>query len=450
LIHLAAIKEHLAFEKMEEQLKHKRVIAFLLLGLLYKKEARAREAYAEVLEAQEKALHHPKVEPTVTTITTKPIDFDALSVLAYSSANNALENKLKDLLHHAALIEKKIATNEKQHLISQATFKAIDEELDKNKAFGTDKPLHDLREDERDEIYRKADEIAELDETKPNNTLIIQEKRDIIQALLEANMAKGIRCDHLAEHLAVLKDENVIYKANGEKALTFDEADYIFERDKELVSKGGKLYLINKGENLNQMPIEEQEKAAKRFKEISNEEAMSIKSLKDQYHRQDTNEYNGHKNSLLIENDQSQQDLISVANQLSAIQAAMSSAQLALNKTPTPLKMNPAPSTAQYSNEGYEHPLKLTRPNPTEQSINRLSAVLRRADFSPELKKEINSLKPGVPIQAQIMNRLLAIKDFGTNWLDVRKPDRETMDTNSPVAPNKTPTAFSINPLKGG
>jgi NACalpha-BTF3-like transcription factor len=292
-----------------------------------------------------------------------------------------------------------------------------------------------------------------LDEKAPD----YQEQRDKLAPLLQSNFAKGVQVTELEDMLAVLKNEKVLYTESGEKALTFDQADYILGADQVIVKRNDKLYLIKKGQSFDDMSIEEQERAANNYKSTSKEEIMGIKKLINQYNKQEIDEASKHTNALSQRSELMQQDILLIANQLAEMQSAASNAELSLKKQPTPTpgsKMTAAPCTSTYYSDSYKHMLCLMKSNPTsEQSIDRLKYITSRVDYSPELKKEINSLKPGIPIPPQIMNRLLAIKDFGTNWLDVRKPDRVTLDTTPPGAPkveSKTaPSPFPMSPFKG-
>jgi hypothetical protein len=203
------------------------------------------------------------------------------------------------------------------------------------------------------------------------------------------------------------------------------------------------------------MTAEERNSAEKGFKQLNKEETMSVRRLVHHNHQLE----NAPRDALVARSELLQRDIILLANQLSTLQETSSKAALALKppaKAPA-LKMTPiAPSAAPIPSpqarpaankeeltESYRHILRLMASSPTPRAIQWLQTTLSRVDTSHALKKQLNELKPGMPIPPATMTNLLAMKSVGRAWLDTSKPDIVEQDLKSP---STAPSPFRTRP----
>ncbi len=457
LAEIAAI-ENARFEQREHLLHKKLWAAFLMLGLLYKRNAHAHESINHALEEFSKALNGEK---TLHLQAATPAENVSHELNNYTSPAAQVEAMLHNTIAQSEQLEKQLAEMEPIHQATQAKYATFNSHLDDAHA-----KFAALMESGPKTSSTEGSSLAEKTETLLKAiTQQIFENADAVSAALENDQeeqarilmntgnALNLQAAMLREMLSVSEGKSIMYDDQHKPTTSFSNAAYVLALENKIVEDNGKHYLLRVGQELEGMTAEERNSAENGFKQLNKEETMSVRRLVHHNHQLE----NAPRDALIAQSDLLQRDLLLLAKQLSTLQEASSKAELALRppaKAPA-LKMTPiAPSAAptpsprpaankEELTESYRHILRLMASSPTPRAIQWLQTTLSGVETSPALKKQLNELKPGMPIPPATMTNLLAMKSVGRAWLNTSKPDIVEQDLKTP---STAPSPFSTRP----
>ena len=443
-------------------------MAFLLLGLLHKRKARAERRNEEALEIIH---HHSKAEEQAAIQRQQAAQsshsnpFLERTIDAYSKATKALEGELDNRLHESKSLEKDLAELELNMELTGKKYTHYDTHLD--------------------EIY---DELAQLTSEGPVPTKTLQKRIDALtqqinldtdnvsalldegkdseaRELMEVSNARNLQIATLLDMLSVINNQKVMYTTEGELTQVFQKAAFILAKEDRLVFKNDRYYLLKSGQDFDALSPSEKTSSEQAYLRLR-PEIMGVKQLVAHNQGTEKSEHNERKTALSARSDLMQREILLLANQLSSIQAARADAMASLSETSkttpgiklTPLPSSPSLSPAppaphkrasshvseppKYMANSYREILQLMRLNPTQRAIDWLKDSMANTR-DPNLQNQLNKLKPGKPISPGLMTMLLARPDLGQLLTLTKKPITQAAPE---LALSTAPTPFSKKP----
>ena len=465
------LNEYTRQQLLSEQQAHERSLAFLLMGLLYEREARAEELNERIMN--DILAHNQKAEETrkedMKRSQKKPVPIEELTkqLAAYQEAEEAIKHLLdkkyteatavEDELAHIEELLQEITTQYQQHeqyeqSIEQlfSGFETLKEELadDAEKIISTvESQIKTLS----DELIEGAQRIGLAMEN---------EQAAHHPAMIEPQHARNLHVSALEEILSVLTGRAELYTAEGERTHHFEEATFVLRKDKKLVRDNGVCYLLDNDQALNDLTPEAKTACRKPEHELFGiRQRISYQKSQYEVKRTETNEK---KSRALLQSEALQQDIFLLTNQLTKVQAASATIRIAIReaspaKEQPPLKLTPpmptpgaksTPIASRYAAQSYHHILKLMKDRPTKQAIQGLSEYVMNAGLSAKdrlaLQGSINRIVPGRPISPGLMRLLLSRENAMGSPL--RHKDLSSGLDNYEPQPT-SPSPFSMTPF---
>lgn len=444
LAEIASIHEYLQLEEMSHELHKRYLVAFLLAALLYKRNAHAHELVDESLEIMQKKLHGEKGSHEEASSIAENSSAYETAAEEIDKAIKQTEAKLHATLAASEKLERRLAENQ-PHAI-ESKFKTIHEHIDnvhKEFAHLIHLALTPLSPTKSDLSTQIQDKIAQLTTKLAEDSNTVEQKLiagDMHEArtIMTISNARNVQIAALHEMASVLAGESVLFDANLKPTTSFTDAALVLKAGTKVVEENGKRYLLREGQSLADLNSEDKTQAENQYNKLKPAELKAVKNLVNHNHTLEKDTAEG----LVKESEKMQQTILSLANQLSTLQAAQSTNQAVLRPTPknTPVpQMTPASSTIPQPRpsafrNSYEHVLDLMAKNPTQRDLQLLSEIYAKTETPADLKKQLQQLKPGMPIEPVTMQRLKQVKHIEQAWLDSRKPDF-TKDTEISTAP---------------
>jgi hypothetical protein len=462
LAEMAALEDNIQQEVLSEQRLHKRLMAFLLLGLLHRREAHAdqlNEEAEQIIHQHAKTEEQTALKRQQAAAALHPHEFVERNIAAYSKAANAMEAMLENRLHESKTLEQALAELELNMLLAGKKYAHYDthlqeiyQELAKLTLEG---PIPPTTIQQR--IHALSQQI-DLD-TDQVSGLLDAGNEDEARDLMEISNARNLQIATLRDMLSVINDQKLMYTPMGMVTKDFQEAAYILAKEHKLVHDNGKYYLLKHGQNFAELSPSERDNSEQAYLRLR-PEIMGVKQLVAHNQGVEEKAHNERKTSLSARSDMMQQEILLLANQLTLIQAARADAMGAISEasTTTPgIKLTPLPSapspvphprasshvsdTPKYMANSYREILQLMRTNPTQRAIDWLKNSLATTP-DPSIQTQLNKLMPGKPINPGLMNMLLARRDLGQLLALTNKPGNEEPE----LAPSTAPTPFSMKP----
>lgn len=448
LAHIAHLHDHFQGEQLLNKLKKKRKLVFLLLGLVYKRKARAHQindAVARDIEKRAKEFNKAKALNQTNTI---PVSFDGTAyiqlgnALAYAFASKSIEDTLNQKLKAAKALEKELAEiDEKieQHLIKYTLYSqfidAVYQDMEQYPDFSM-MPIEMMHQN-MTQIMEKID----MNSSKIIDLLNMGQDLEARELLMMSH-ALNLQLELYKDMLSVTKGTKHLYTITGEPTTSFANAHFILSRQKKIVCEHGRYFLLPIDKDILQLSVEEKNEGEQAYFHHK-PDIMGVRQLVEHNQRLEETEHNETKSQLLTRSEAMQQDILLLVKQLTLMEASETKATLSL-KPPKPTNTPHPQSNQPCMTNSYRHMLLLMKNNPTTKSINWLKEILANANNSPELQKQLNELTPGKPIPPEMMSELLKKRDLGRRWLDVRSPDVVVKEpSNQPTAPSP----FSMTPF---
>jgi hypothetical protein len=288
-----------------------------------------------------------------------------------------------------------------------------------------------------------------------------------------------IKALDMKEMMQVYKAHKHYFNEEGNAVKNYKEAAYVLDCGQKLhKDESGKIYLLEKGQDFDDMSAEEKAEAQAKFEQAKPELLVAEHKVKH-YKNKDIQGFEARSSDLLARCENVQARILDLTNQYNGVKANQATAMAELDnvqsdvaKIPTPKPMptaalspsmqgiQPAPSKPQVvPTESYRHVLELMRLNPTQQAIDRFknNFVLPNGEPNKEAQDAISkSIKPGAPIPLTTMNTLLAnLERFGVSAnkpsvtpIPSKHPNKiENQQQEPEQAPRTYPTPFKTTPF---
>jgi effector protein LidA len=451
-----AMEENLEAIRLEQRIK-----VFLLLALIYREDAKAERIRDFIREL----IHKHASEGNQASKTSVQTEVFAESTRAYEQSEEALEDTLKNKFDESDKLEKALELLQRDETVLVEKYQTFDEQIDD--AFHE---ISELPEDNDTKIARIEERISQLStaidtENDEISALLDSGEEEAARARLQTNNARNIHVAVLKDLLSVIKQEKIMLKRNEdgslEPAKSFHDVDFIVPSEYKIVNKEGKMLLLRTGQSENQLSPEEIDKAERSYqKRLA--EMTGVKALITQNQGLETTAFQAKKEPLVRHSETLQQEILLLTNQLTQIQAAKANANeaMSLSRPATKPALSPLPNSPSSASAGrtdedktrqkptsttetYRHVLELmSKGRPSEQGLIWLKKIIANSG-NTELQKQVNGLKPGMPIPQQTMRLLLQRADLPGLGGDIGK-ESQAQEESSLTAP--TPFRKSPRP----
>ncbi len=413
---IIAMQEHITHQHHLKLARH-RAIAFLILGLLHKKEEiQLKRLFAAIQKKIDEKLHSESKQQ-VTTPTPKLLILPLLEehFNHYDAARESLQNELKIGERLAATLESEWLEFEKMVFLFHNEYAIYDHFLDDIHSIYTDKALDATLIEQKlsvltDNYNQELQAINQLTETADMNdepTLLIR---------LQENEARKLQ-------IATLR--------NVQEAIP---------SDKKIIQKEGKCYLLPVSQSITDLSLEAQEGAHQAYLSLK-PRLEATRSLVENARTLENARYAEQNASLSARTGLVQQEIRQFANQLTKIQASIAQVSILIDQarnqeqqttptltlTPTSTRgpsptpkfkakhtSPPAASMSSYASCIYRLELCKLRNNPELQHNLSPQSLTNLNNKAPTLQQRTaaqQQLRPGVPMSALIAATILRYND---------------------------------------
>lgn len=421
LAEIASIQEYQKQEMLEAQRRHERMIAFLFLALIHKRDAKAK-SLNEFIQQQINQILKKKPEtakPAAATEVNKVLQkqYDSLAESAkYLESMLDDKNRELDLLHQEKLaLHSEGAAIEERHAILQDSISELDNDFD---------VITLAPDDAHNYLTNKITALnAEFHEnSKRIGHLEANNNAPEARKLLHKNHGLRLYIDGLDDMHAAHRKEKTLYTSDGEETTSYKDAKYILTPDMKIVKDASGLRcLIGAKQSLEDMDETMKAQARSRFNTLK-PEISCIKNLvnhnckrEKEHHRSCTHAVNRQIESTVTE-------VTLIKNQHHHIKAAQANVLMEMRKvTPDLVKANSMqksmpnvasgmsvnkipPNLAMALRQSFESLQK----NPTQQNINTLASNLTvmYGQIPGQIRQDLNKIIPGKPIPETLLRSL--------------------------------------------
>ncbi|WP_133127125.1 hypothetical protein [Legionella nagasakiensis] len=461
-----ALQQELQQQLRDEEIRRHRLMAFLLLYFLSKRDAKAQELKERIQEEIDKLLQEERTIEKASTASPTPTAADYEARLAPYRAQ--LANSLKELEtldEEMNVLEAKTEQIVSKYLNYATRVTSAEEEIH---TLLNGRDLHALKDEEKPSLHADIDrQIAAFTQKMETNALQIQrlvdesmhdgfveqrhideglvEKEFLGRPLLEAARAKieESTADNL--HIAALKDlksvlngEKVFCARDGELVSSVDKAELVLPKDmaedlrkkkEQLVEHEGKFYLIKQGQDIRDLSTDEKQTAHEACKRLRPEERVTVKHLIQHNSRLEHQENNRHKDVVLQKQQLQVQKVMEFANAVAKIQAERAN-QATLEQqaqatpgqqpqpsrglssspmSPTPPRMTPLPTTSAKTAASPAHAQVTKVLQPVRHALpQEVIDVLQKVP-NHKMQLQLAKLKAGEPIPDQTWQALMKV-----------------------------------------
>jgi effector protein LidA len=397
LAEIALLKKNIQQELQDEKIRQYRMQAALILGLLHKKEAKARARHAN-----DSMVAKQNIELQKNTVSA---DNTSAAYDAYTRSIDALQATLSDKIKQSELLEKEMEKLEKEEKRFNNRYQNFDNHLKSldyfnefvqaKDAISQSKVLEDMTQEiellkhnvankvlppnievgstEAEEYLKNLEERKNLLEeqqsflsngkslskTKLLETRIeglteklnrqadeisdklSQDQEEEARALLAKHNALHAEVAGLRDELSVLKGEKEKYLFQGSSVESFTES-FIVEKGQSLVQKDGEYYLLKSGqdpEKFDSLSHEEKSTAKRDFARARPDIAV-LKDLVTHNKELEGKEIVVKKNSVTPKADMLQSEILLITNQITQLQASRSALASAMSNPAQTLVAN--------------------------------------------------------------------------------------------------------------
>lgn len=419
LAEIASIQEYQRAEMLDAQRRYDRMLAFLLLALIHKHDAKAKSLNEHIQQQIDKLLKKkPEAEKSVAAAN-KILEKQYASLEeSAKSLENMLGIKTNEIdalhqerlaLHHESLLI------DERHFILHDSISGLDNDADLIMLNPEIAPNHLVNRMQalNAEFHENSREISKLE---------AENRGPEARRLLHRNHGLRLYIDGLDDMHAVHRKEKILYTADGEETDSYKKAKYILTPDLKFVKDGAGLrYLIGAQQNLADMDESMKAQAQIRFNTLKPE----ICCVKNQVHHHCKREKEHHAGCVHSVNkriDCCEKELTLIKNQHHHIRAAQANVMAEMRKlNPDMVKaanmQNAMPNVASGTsvNKTPLNPAMTLRQsmdslqrNPNQQNINNLTANVVNAygQVPGQLRQDLNKIIPGKPIPEPLLRSL--------------------------------------------
>ncbi len=453
LAEVAAINEQRQHDLLQRYLLEKRVLAFLLMGLLERSEAHIHKLNEQAQEIAEQIRTGDKSGQGAKDAKAQ----EALNTLeALKQTEKALQEQLESTLKESTVLEEAIeAVRQDMERVEQkyAIYNTqVERAYEEMKAIPLVTASIQTIQNQINALTQQLEQDArDIDRflDAGQDAMV----RDRINRTNAVNLSLGI----LQDMLAVINGQKVLYTATGELTTDFHKANFIVPLKKQLVVANDKCYLLNAGQDLTTLSPEEMDRGEAAYRKMR-PELMGVRELIQHNQSLEKEEIAGRQKTLAVRSDRMQSQIAFLARSIvqnQANQAALNASltpdtnsnapRPAPTPAPSPSLRAPAPTpslrAAQTLNASYQSMLRLMGTTPTSrEAIHRLQNDMSHLPLSPEMRTQLNTLRPGQPIPSHLMEGLMARTDLASVWDPISGSTEAA--TSSPTAPSP----FSMRP----
>lgn len=459
MIDLLASIDNIRQQAIDSQTRRHRILAFLFLSMLYKKRAHAKKLNDFIRAQINEMLKENKKQAESTPVRSA----EAQTYAAYGSSLEIISEILINKLTESNNLVSQLHTLEQQAELIRARYAAyashianLDQLYEQISLFSSELKKIDLLETR----LASVNALIEAKQQEIDDFIIANEDELAANCLHELN---GLNSEAIGiqDLIDVVKQDKLLYNAEGELADSFKDADYILSKTQKIVKENNNYYLLDATQDLNEMSPTEKAEAAQRFDLAK----PNISGLKTLVHQNEELELDFHSKKLdkaMQFSDDLQKEITTLTSQSELIraeqtvQAAQASTAALLQSpmattdqipTPRPISTGKAQNKPLSTTLDYRQTLDLIAKNPTEKGIQQLLQLFVQPDG--KTSKEMQSLisrhiQPGIPIPPTTMNVLLAtMARFSLNAYKENVTSRP-----APLKENlhPRPTPFSIKP----
>ena len=407
---------------LESQRRYERTIAFLLLALLHKQEAKAKSLNEFIQQQIDQAL-----KKSADAKKTAASDTEARRILQkqYDTLEESakyLESLLGDKHSELGLLqEEKIALQqegmyiEERHTILQESVLSLDNDSDYIK-LDPDNAHHYLTN--RISILN----LAFHENSRQISNFEAENKPHEARKLLHRNHGLRLHIDGLGDLHAVHRKEKVLYTKNGEETDSFKDAAFVLKPDLKIVRDGSGLrYLIGARQNLADMDETMKIQARNKYEALK-PEICCIKNLVAHQCKREKHFHRDCLNSVDRQIECREKELTLIKNQHHHIKAAQANVLAEMNKmSPDLVKANnmqksmPNVSSGMSVNKTLSGPdmslrqsLNALQKNPSQQNINNVANHLTTmyGRVPGQIREDLNKIIPGKPIPEVLLRSL--------------------------------------------
>lgn len=426
LAEIAALKEQQRIDLRDQEIRRQRRIAFILLFLAKKKEAKAHlnEQIQEQINQQ-----NQKIQKTQSKTSSTLQDTAVSELLKENQIKiDNIDTNIRSIDQDLENLAQKVIELDKAHEIYQDKMLVIEDNLNQDllKLDTTKLKINHL-ENKITQHKIELDKVAMME--IPDSPEEQQELRKNLE-LLSSEI--GLYNDHIE----VLKGNklyldslgNEVEFASSEMGFVVPKtlANELNQQQKHFVEDDGKYYLIQNGQNIEDLSTEEKAIAHREAKTHKPEQLAVVKVLKStnvQLEKQDIS-----VQSAILEADK--------ANQNTEKMQLLNERQQLLTNTPKPT-LTPNQSAKSKSTENaassYRTILSAIKQNPSKAAVLALQESLQDAAKTldePELTQGLATLKPGQPIPDEVMKNLNRLPDANLTSLTRSLQDKiPTLET---------------------
>ncbi|WED43855.1 hypothetical protein [Legionella cardiaca] len=381
LAEMAAINDAIHQQQLDSEIRRQRALAALLLGLLYKKEAQAKDRNIELQKEIDKKLHSTTSTTDNYAESQKRAAANAQAYNAYQASIDAMEKKLKEKIQESEDLEAEMDLLEEEELMLASRYEHLEDNLASLDHFGILLNTLSMNPEERqqtlDNLQAQIDQLREQSAHEgtaeprslstmlitlsllqkqiesPESTLKFMEDRlTELQTTLK-EQAKRIsssvvkskdtgvmreRMEELHEHhglhvqseglkdiISVMKGEKTLWGFNGLPVTSFTDAAFILSRGRSIVfdNETNKYYLLESDqspENFRSMSLQAKAMAAENY-ERSRPDIASLKVLVRDNRTVEESSCMNRRLELSVRSETMQKEILLITNQLTRLQS---------------------------------------------------------------------------------------------------------------------------------
>lgn len=423
LAEIASIQEYQRAEMLEAQRRHERMIAFLLLALLHKHDAKAKSLNEFIQQQIDKVLK-------------KSADANKTAAATNTQAKRILQNqydtleesaKYLEALQKEKTVELDVLQQERRALQQEGIYIEERHTILQDSVFNLDNDSDQIALDPNNALHYLSDRMNLLNMAFHENSrqisqLEAENKPHEARKLLHQNHGLRLHIEGLADLHAVHQKEKVFYDKNGEETGSFRAAAFVLRPDLKIArDEAGMRYLIGVRQNLADM--DETLKAQARDKYLSlKPEIRCIKNLVEHQCKHEKNYHKNCVNSVDKHIECREKELTLIKNQHHHIKAAQANVLAEMRKlNPDLVKANNMQKSMPTVNSGMSvnktpagsdtmlrQSLNALQKNPTQQNINNVATNLTNiyGQVPGQVKQDLNKIIPGRPIPEALLRSL--------------------------------------------
>lgn len=356
LVALEALKIRSGRTITETRLKQERFLAFLLLGLMYKRDAKAQNV-KELIEQQNKkqSQQYQKQKAVNAKLKDDRAQTPEVTLAYYAEMEDALRQTLEE---KTDLLKRLIHTFE--HQLPQQK-QRIDERYDLFKNYldelnditdEVNRFLQSVDPDKSFNLEHFEEQILKLEETIKQDAERIgafleegTEQADLeAQALLAETNAKNLKVTALKDMRSVIQGEKLLYNLHGERTHSLSEAKFILTKDLQIAKEGEQFYLLPTTQSLDWLTPEAKRLAQQNF-ERHQPEMMEIRDMVQMNRQVETDWHENQCKACLAEQELFREQVQALKEQIEKVHLDRSQLEATLSQKPPVLSPISSPSS---------------------------------------------------------------------------------------------------------